>query len=191
MKLYRYFRHKKYGEPLPVEETIPKPDLKPSASDLIPPAETHSDFDILTEEELDILRQAKITITRKLRGASTRLHIKRRGSQLNQDLGTVIEEESMADSDILQRSQMKPKPEVFSHQEQIEAMIEGELYLEVYMMAEKVMKVKAFLQMIIARRRYLRVKSAALKIKSAMMKYLRVKKAKEEAKKQKDEKNIA
>jgi hypothetical protein len=75
--------------------------LSPSPSDLIPPAETHSDFDILTEEELDILRQAKISITRKLRGASTRFHLKRRGSQLNQDLGTVIEEESMADSDVL------------------------------------------------------------------------------------------
>ena len=51
----------------------------------------------------------------------------------------------MADSDILQRSHMKPKPEVFSHQEHIDAMIEGELYLEVYILAEKVMKVKAFL----------------------------------------------
>jgi hypothetical protein len=47
-----------------------------------------------------MLRSAKITITRKLRGASTRLHFKRRGSQLNQDLGTVIEEESVADSEL-------------------------------------------------------------------------------------------
>jgi hypothetical protein len=34
MKLYHYFRHKKFGDPLPKEEPTPKIDFDSSKSDL-------------------------------------------------------------------------------------------------------------------------------------------------------------
>jgi len=54
----------------------------------------------------------------------------------------------------------------------LEEKLEGAIYEEVIMMADKVMKVKAFLLMIIARRRYLKMRKASLIIKRSLRKYV-------------------
>ena len=93
----------------------------------------------------------------------------------------------MADSDILQRSHFKPPTQaVFNPHEYLEEKLEGAIYEEVIMMADKVIKVKAFLLMIIARRRYLKIRKASLIIKRSLRKYVQVKKWQVEAKKQRD-----
>ena len=50
----------------------------------------------------------------------------------------------------------------------MEEKLEGAIYEEVIMMADKVMKVKAFLLMIIARRRYLKMLKASKMIKISL-----------------------
>lgn len=68
----------------------------------------------------------------------------------------------------------------------MEEKLEGAIYEEVIMMADKIMKIKAFLLMIITRRRYLKMLEASKVIKKCLTKYILVKKTKADAKKQRD-----
>ena len=60
----------------------------------------------------------------------------------------------------------------FIPHEYLEEKLEGAIYEEVIMMADKVMKVKAFLLMIIARRRYRQILKASKIIKRTLRKYV-------------------
>ena len=60
----------------------------------------------------------------------------------------------------------------FIPHEYLEEKLEGAIYEEVIMMADKVMKVKAFLLMIIARRRYSKMLKASKIIKRTLRKYV-------------------
>lgn len=100
MKLYRYFRHIKYGEPRPVEEkkiivVSPSYDSKP-----ILIQENLSEYGEEMQQELNQLQLAKITIARRKRSRGARMPRRNKGNELNEDLGTVIEEESVADSEM-------------------------------------------------------------------------------------------
>ncbi len=66
---------------------------------------------------------------------------------------------------------MKPT-QGFNPHEYLEEKLEGAIYEEVIMMADKVMKVKAFLLMIIARCRYLKMLKASKIIKRSLKKYV-------------------
>ena len=74
----------------------------------------------------------------------------------NADLGVVIEEEeSIADS--MDLSKVAPLPE----EGVAEAMLEAAVYEQVLVTADSVMRVKAFLKMLVLRRRYQRMKRSA------------------------------
>jgi hypothetical protein len=60
----------------------------------------------------------------------------------------------------------------FIPHEYLEEKLEGAIYEEVIMMADKVMKVKAFMLMIIARRRYLKILKASKIIKISLRNYV-------------------
>jgi hypothetical protein len=63
----------------------------------------------------------------------------------------------------------------------LEGMLEGEVYMEIYVMAERVIKVKAFLMAVILCRRYRKLKKSTVKIQRAYKKHYKSKREKQEA----------
>lgn len=101
MLLYRFFRLRKYGEPLPVPEKESQQSESP----------------ILETEPLEEAPQAVITVTREKPRKRDKKRVK------NADLGVVIEEEeSVADSMDLSRV-IQPLEEIIA-----EAMVEAAVY---------------------------------------------------------------
>jgi hypothetical protein len=77
----------------------------------------------------------------------------------NQDLGTVLEVEEEPESEFKRRS--SPEPESpFNAGLWTEAIINDAIYENVLLMADNVVKVKAFLLMTIAKWRYLKLKKS-------------------------------
>eukprot|EP00347_Sterkiella_histriomuscorum_P007667 403348036 len=162
MKVFRLFRHKKYGEPLEQEEV----KVESNALD---------ESNQFTEEDINQIKKAR-------KGA------KRRGSQLNeQELITVMEdeEESVAESE---KSVIKNKDQL---EQFLVEMIEGGMIYELILLhSDNVCRVKAFLQMVILRRKFKKLRRAVSTIKVYYRYFQRKRDKKRAIQQQKDQERV-
>jgi len=107
-------------------------------------------------EELNLLEKAKITITRRKR--SRGLKIPRRRNEFNQDLGTVIEEESIPDSEMNSAFKSRDPRTLYTKFDcetyLLTKVIEACIYEQSLLLADSLVKVHSVLLMWIHKRRF-------------------------------------
>ncbi len=157
MKLYRYFRHHKYGEARPIEQrkklNLPSVVIKDEADE----------YGEEMQQEIDIIQKAKDTIMKRKRTRGVK--VLRRNHGMNQELlGTVIEEESIGDSEM--NSALKARdPRCLYTKFDCETfllskVIESSIYDQISFLADSLHKIHSLIKMWIFKRRYQRHKAS-------------------------------
>ncbi len=157
MKLYRYFRHHKYGEPRPIEQikklNVPSVVIKDEADE----------YGEEMQQEIDIIQKAKDTIMKRKRTRGVK--VLRRNQGMNQELlGTVIEEESIGDSEMNSALKTRDPRCLYTKFEcetfLLSMVIESSIYDQISLLADSLHKIHSLIKMWIFKRRYQRLKSS-------------------------------
>lgn len=138
MKVFRLFRHKKYGEPI----EPPKP------------------VDEENEEEHNYAQDVEDILKKNKKGKNTK------GPLNTDELITVIEEESVVESDNGENPTVRSQQECedYIHDQVVHNLI----YDYILLHADNVLRVKSFLLMVLHRRRYLKTKASAKHIQKCL-----------------------